>query len=364
MKISNYISSTIFLSLMTLVISAFFIPMFAKAADTPSCVLLVSTSAGIYAKSGESEVMQVIGDPLKIFWLSSSVDRAENKSGSPIPIFGQTIKNPKSLTNYSYTFIKGSNETKCSVAVHPVTGEFNDNSLTTEKNQPIITGEASKVKEVKVEVYKISTKSLVHESEGIKVVDGKWRYEIDEKLADGQYDIVLKANEDWQLNKIDSGILTIGDVSDSNLPGTVVVQSIPLLTGGSARAGETKSLLYLHMLNVSNDPVTITGISMKQVGSASTDSILSLSATDDTNKAQGKVGSSTVSPFKSGVAKIPITLTLAPKETRLFTLKGTIANNISSDLGDSLRLEVSGVSSRSNVKGDFPIRGVTWILSN
>ncbi len=363
MKISNICSPTL-LSLIFLVLGILITPIWAEAADTPSCVLLVSTSAGIYAKSGESDVLQVIGDPLKIFWISSSVDRAENKSGTQIPIFGQTIKNPKSLTNYSYTFIKGSNETKCSVTVHPVTGGFNDDSLTTEKNQPTLIGKASKVKEVKVEVYKISTKSLVHKSDAIKVIDGEWRYEIDEKLADGQYDVILKANEDWQLNKIDSGILTVGDVSRSSLPGTIVVQSIPLLTGGLAKAGETKSLLYLHILNVSNDPVTITGISMKQVGSASTDSLLSLSATDDTNKAQGKVGGNGVSPFKSGVAKIPITLTIAPKETRLFTLKGTIVNNISSYLGDSLRIEVSGVTSRSNVKGDFPIRGVTWVLSN
>lgn len=364
MKNNKFLNLVKTLILSSLAIIFIAIPSPTQAAVNPSCVLLVSSSAGIYAESGESDVLQVIGDPLKIFWISSSADKAENKSGTRIPIFGQTIKNPKSLTNYSYTFIRGNNETKCSVVVHPVTGNFNEDSLTTTKSQPTLTGKATKIKELKLEVYKINTKSLVHESDGIKVIDGKWSYKIDESLTDGQYDVVLKANEEWQLNKIDSGILTVGDISSTNQPGTIVVQSIPLLTGGLAKAGGTVSLLYLHMLNVSNNAVTITGISMKQAGTASTDSVLSLIATDDTNKARGEVGSVGSSPFKSGVAKIPITLTLQPKETRLFTLKGRIINNLSGHIGDSLRLVVSGVSSRSNIKGDFPIRGVTWVLSN
>jgi len=334
------------------------------ATPAPSCVLLVTTSAGIYAETGTSEALQVVGDPLKFFWLSSNASKVENKNGTSLPTFGVTTKNPKSKTTYTYTFFNGNKSIECEIIVHPVKGSIDEKSLTTISKEPTITGKATNLKEVKLEFYKVGTKNKVHESGAVKVSGGAWKYVVDKSLSDGQYDMVLKANEDWRLNTITTEVLSIGKISQENFSGTVVVQVIPLLSGGSAKAGNTVNLLYLQMLNVSNDPVTITGIKMEQNGTAAVGSVLSLMATDDTNKATGQVGSAGVSPFKSGVATIPITITLQPNETRLFTLKATLASNLSSHIGDTLKLEVTGVNSRSNIKGTFPIRGVTWTLSN
>lgn len=336
----------------------------AATAPDPDCVLLVQSSAGIYAGTGQTEALQVVGDPVKIFWLSSNATKAENKNGTKVPIFGLTYKNPKSDTTYTYTFKNNEKEVDCGVVIHPVKGSIDTDSLVTDSKKPTLSGKATNLKEVKLSIYKVGTKTLVYESDDVEVSGGSWEHEVDESLSDGQYDVVLKANDDWKLNQITKQVLSVGDVSQINLPGTIVVQPIPLLSGGNAKGGAKINLLYLQMINVSNDPVTITGIKLKQTGTASTDSILSLMATDDTNVARTEIGSLNNSPFSSQMATIPITLTLKPKETRLFTLNTTLKSNISSYIGDTIKLEVIGVNSRSSIKGDFPIRGVSWLLNN
>lgn len=354
---------TLFLSL-TLT-ALYFIPFTTQAAyEGPVCVLWVQTTSGSFVAAGESEVLVNKGDDVEIFWFSVNATEAKDINGDRIPLTGRSVKSPTSKTTYSYTFSKGTREFECSVAVYPVEGKVTASTLSSRSHTPTISGTAKNTKTVSFEVLKFGSKSVVYKSGAVNVVDGVWNHKVTDSILDGSYSLVLHGSDELKLNTISKQALTIGTLTtpDSSMS-TVVVQPIPLLVGGVAKRNQTVGLSYLQLLNVGLQPVTITGIKMKQTGTASTDTIVRLMATDDTELHTGQVGTIGTSPFKSGEALIPITLTLKPKETRLMTLKALLVGDLSNDVGDTLKLQVSGVNSRSSVKGTFPIRGVTWTLA-
>ncbi len=341
-----------------------FMPATTHAAYTkPVCILLLQTTAGTVAGPGEMDVMLNKGDDLKILWLSVNATKAENKNGDNLPLSGRTVKVPTKKTTYSYTFSKGANEVTCAVTVYPTEGHITASTLSSLKKTPTLSGTVDGTDTVSFEIFKDGSKTSVYESDEIEVVDGEWEHTVTKTLANGSYDLVFSGNDQLKLNTISKRTLTIGTVAPSDAGATtIVVQSIPLLVGGVAKKNQTVGLSYLQVLNVGLKPATITGIRVKQTGTASTDAVLSLTAIDDTELAKGQVGKEGDSPFDSDEALIPITLTLKSKETRLFTLKAIMADDVSDYVGDTLKLVVAGVDSRSGVKGTFPIKGVTWTI--
>jgi FlaG/FlaF family flagellin (archaellin) len=341
------------------------IPSTSHAAYTgPVCVLWTQTSSGSIVAAGESEVMLNMGEDITMYWVSVNATAAENGNGERIPVSGKSVKSPTKKTTYTYTFSKGTREFECSVVVHPVEASVKKSTLSTESTKPTISGTAKSTKTVSFEVFKAGTKKPVYESETIKVIDGVWKHKVEDSLPKGTYSLVLYGSDDLKLNTISKETLTIGSAADvSSGASTIVVQPIPLLSGGTVKKNQTVSLLYLQVLNVGLQPVTVTGIKMKQTGTAAENTIVTLMAVDDTELHKGQVGKIGTSPFKSGEALIPITLTIKPKETRLFTLKALLGGDVSDDVGDTLKLVVSGMESQSSVKATFPIKGVTWTIA-
>ena len=342
------------------------IPSTTQAAYTgPVCVLWTQTSSGSIVAAGESEVMLNKGEDITMYWVSVNSTSAEDGDGKKIPVSGKSVMSPTKKTTYTYTFSRGSREFECSVVVHPVDASVTKSTLTTASTKPTISGTAKDTKTVSFEVFKAGAKKAVYESETIKVTDGKWKHKVTDTLPKGSYSFVLYGSDELKLNTISKQTLTIGSaVAADTGASTMVVQSIPLLSGGLAKKNQTIGLSYLQVLNVGLQPVTVTGIKVKQTGTASTDAITSLIAVDDTEIHKVQVGNVGQSPFTSDdEALIPITLTIKPKETRLFTLKALMGTDLSDYSGDTLKLVVSGVESRSAVKGTFPIKGVTWTIA-
>jgi hypothetical protein len=348
-----------------MLVSVLGMPLVTQAAYTgPVCILWTQTSSGSVVAVGESEVMLHRGEDVTIYWLSANATAAENGTGKNIPVSGKVTASPTKKTTYTYTFSRGSREVECSVVVYPVEGSVKKSTLSSESTRPTITGTAKDTKTVSFEVFKTGVTKPVYESEAIKVVDGTWKHKVTDTLPKGAYSLVLYGSNDLKLNTISKQTLTIGSSVQSESTGsTIVVQPIPLLTGGVAKENQTITLSYLQILNVGLQPVTVTGIKLKQTGSADTDAIVSLIAVDDTEVYKKQVGNVGQSPFVSGEALIPITLTIQPKETRLFTLKALLGTDLSDYSGDTVKLVVSGVESRSSVKGTFPIKGVTWTIA-
>lgn len=148
---------------------------------------------------------------------------------------------------------------------------------------------------------------------------------------------------------------------------TLAVQSIPLLFGGTARAGESVPISYLQITNVGGECALLTGFWVKQKGSAHTDSVVGLSTVDDKGGSRGLVGGTvgtTTSPFQNNVALAPTNAFFAPGQMRLFTIKAIMARDVTLYVGTQLMIDAESIETTASVKGQFPIRGTTWTIAN
>lgn len=140
---------------------------------------------------------------------------------------------------------------------------------------------------------------------------------------------------------------------------TLVVSSVPLLQGGTAKANASVPISYLQITNVGNEPAYLRGFWVKQNGTAPTASVVTLTTIDDQG---GSQGASLSLPFNNGSAFAPTGAMFAPGQMRLFTIKAVIASNISAYIGTQLMIDVSSIDTNAKASGAFPIRGTTWTL--
>jgi len=144
---------------------------------------------------------------------------------------------------------------------------------------------------------------------------------------------------------------------------TLVVGGIPLLTGGTVRAGGTVSISFLQITNVGSEGALLTGFLIKQNGSADMNAVIGLSTVDDKGGSRGLVGGTEGStPFKNKTALAPTDAYFAPGEMKLFTIKATVARDVTLYSGTNLMIDVTGLETTASVVGSFPIRGTTWTI--
>jgi hypothetical protein len=154
--------------------------------------------------------------------------------------------------------------------------------------------------------------------------------------------------------------------TESNTVGTttLAVQSIPLLVGGTVHAGQSVPISYLQITNIGKEGALLKGFWVKQNGSASTTSVTGLSTVDDKGGSRGFSGGLEWStPFKNGLAFAPTEAFFAPGQMKLFTIKAVMTNAVSMYVGTQLMIDVSSIETTATVKGQFPIRGTTWTIS-
>jgi hypothetical protein len=145
---------------------------------------------------------------------------------------------------------------------------------------------------------------------------------------------------------------------------TLAVGSIPLLSGGFVTAGEAVPISYLEITNVGTSSARLTGFWIIQNGTASSEVVVGLSTVDDKGGSRGFVaGTATSTLFKNGYAFAPTDAYFEPGQLRLFTIKATLAPNISESVGKTLMIDVSGVEASATLHASFPIRGTTWTIS-
>jgi hypothetical protein len=145
---------------------------------------------------------------------------------------------------------------------------------------------------------------------------------------------------------------------------TLAIQKIPLLRGGIVRAGTSVALSYLQITNVGVEGALLKGFWVKQNGSAPGESIKSLSTVDDKGGSRGSAGGTeTTTLFKDGIAFAPTDAFFAPGQMRLFTIKATLARDVTAYVGMQLMIDVSSVDTMAAVQGEFPIRGTTWTIA-
>jgi len=85
---------------------------------------------------------------------------------------------------------------------------------------------------------------------------------------------------------------------------------------------------------------------------------------DDKGASRGSSGGSEGSViFKDGIAFAPTDAIIEPGKTKLFTIKATVSTN-SAYIGGQLKIDVTSIDTTASQKGNFPIAGTTWTITN
>jgi len=146
---------------------------------------------------------------------------------------------------------------------------------------------------------------------------------------------------------------------------TLSVRKVPLLVGGTVHAGEAVPVSYMQITNVGDEGALVTGFWIVQNGSAPVASVIGLSTVDDKGVIRDVTGGTEgATPFQNGMAFAPTNAFFAPGQTRLFTIKALMTQNVSSYIGMQLMIEVASVKTTAETKSQqFPIRGTTWTIA-
>lgn len=245
----------------------------------------------------------------------------------------------------------------CLVAFAPTTYaaggsyEIDQETLATESSKPTITGTSEEVSKIRLEVYKEDSSKRLFKSKEIRTKDDEWSVRITKKLSDGTYTVNVYGDKE----KLGTETLVVGD--DAGIGGTFSVNSIPLLAGGTTRAGMTAPVAYLQVRNSSAASTTITAFNMTQTGSADPSIVTTLEVVDDRGKTRWHT---TGLPWTNKTAPAGLDYTLAPGEMRLYTVKAMLAPSAASQSGKTLTLDVSSVTSNGRLSASLPIRGTVW----
>lgn len=350
------------------------VPFFASAATSsqPTCSLTVTTPTEEVVVRGNKKESVAIdsGDSAVLKWESTRATKAIDIEGDSVALSGIATTSPKKTTTHSYTFISGTRKVTCGVTVYIVSGSIKDSSLTTTSPKPTLSGTVTGTKSVQITVYKEGSAKKVYTSKVIKARNDAWKTRISKKLSDGTYNVYVSGAKEIDFNVIATGTLRVGTdtkhpiKNDNTSESTLYVSVVPLLVGGTVHTGASVPVSYLQLENVGKEQTTIKGFWLKQNGSASTKSVIGFTATDDLEIAHGSVGGvEGTTPFNNGRVFVPITMTFAPGQMRLATIKAILTNNISSHVGTQLKIDVESVESNAQEKGTFPIRGTTWTIT-
>ncbi|QQR82780.1 hypothetical protein IPJ70_01575 [Candidatus Campbellbacteria bacterium] len=158
--------------------------------------------------------------------------------------------------------------------------------------------------------------------------------------------------------------LQAAQVGASTGVSTLIIESVPLLSGGTAHAGTSVPVSYLYIRHTGKENAKLEGFWVKQNGSASTKAVIGFTSVDDKEIVHGSIGGNEgTAPFKDGSAFVPMNITFTPRQERLFTIRAVLTDDVSSYTGTQLKIDVTGIESNAQEKGTFPIRGTTWTIA-
>lgn len=321
-------------------------PSLASAATKkPTCELTVTTPAGKTTVRDEKTIAVTSGDVVTLAWDTKNASKVLAGKAEVDSEGSETVTVTKTETR-TYTVSSGKKKETCEVTFAVTSASLATTALSTKDKK--LSGAADGTKEVKIYVTKDGKK--IYTSKDLKVKKGKWSTTMKKALPEGTYTVEIRGDKVGTLLKTS---MTVGNVASG---GSVSASLVPLLMGGTARAGEAAPVFYLKLVNIGKTPATITGVTMRQSGSAPTQAISHLTIIDEKG---GSSGSSGTNAFKNGTARIPTNAVLAPGEMRLFTIRAVMAPSVIAYLGTQVALELTGVDAAGGVSGRFPIRGTT-----
>lgn len=236
---------------------------------------------------------------------------------------------------------------------------FDTETLTSTKEKPKLSGEAD-LKSVRILIENEDGKRLFRSKE-LKVRDDAWKVTVTKKLKPGNYEATILDGKGK--TEIASSSLTILDKnaksSTAKKGGALSVSALPLLVGGNALPNASVPVAYIKVANPSKEIAYIDGFTLKQNGSANTDSVIGFATSDDKGGSRATITDPKL--FKNGSAFVPLKTEVAPGQVRIFTIKALVNGN-GAQAGKQLMLDVASINTGAKLTAVFPLRGVTWNL--
>jgi len=361
MKKSNVINH-----LMLLTVLGFLLPHVTLAAQkSPTCALTATIEGNELKLKNKSTLLLHKGIELKIAWTSQNTRSAYDNRSDTIETSGYATSTVTRNEVHKYTFRNNQKKVDCEFRVKTASGVITTTRLDRISIKSVIEGTFKSQRRVLIELQKVGSTNVVYKSAYKTVRGNRWSIKLPSKLTDGDYIVTLRGDSKAAYNILATSSLQIGDpmITTTSQPSSLVVQVVPLLLGGTARAGVTVPIIYLQLINIGSATATLSGFTLRQNGNATTNSIVGLSVADDTGLYKNSVGT-LAQPivFVNNEATVPILANIAPKETRLYTLKASTLPGNYLNVGKQLKLDVIGVAPAPLVRATFPIIGTTWTV--
>lgn len=353
-------------------VSAFPIPTFARS--TVSCELYQRVDGKDMALKDDAMIVGKEGETIVLTWKSSGATKATDQKRREVDLNGSATLTVRSTSqDVAYTFRNKSERVTCGATIASLSADINERVLRKSKTRPIISGTASGVSSVRIVLAEEGSSTSSYDRT-VRVSRGKWKTSSIRGLDAGTYTIsVYAAGKNIQGSAaplLDSVTFRYGKESSrsssrntttgtARSKGSLFVSSIPLLAGGTTSSGQTIPVSYLQVQNSGTEPVTLSSIQLKQTGTLGAANVSALSVFDDQGFERGRTGAG--APFRDAVGSVPVTLTIAPGEMRLLTIKASLSPQAVPGL--SLHLVVSDLTTAGTLRASLPLPGATWTIT-
>lgn len=331
------------------------------AGSDPVCSLYTIHNGAISITQSEATIKVQKNEIVGLLWNGVNAATAVDSDNNTVALLGFKILTPTRDATYAYTFNDGNKKVTCRVNLEIISGSLAINEKVKSGEKILLSGRAEGVEKVVVVVYPVGSATASYTTKSLVVKNNKFSFKMPKALPDGAYRIALHTTASTTVVLATSTVV-IGKAAPATLT-TLVVQKVPLLSGGTVKVGSGVAVAYLQVINVGSAPARINSFSFGQIGNAPAAIMAGVSITDELGVARGSAGNMlSGTPFVGTTVTVPVVAVLAPKESRLFTVRAVVASTAAASIGQTISLALLSLSADARIGSTLPLYSVTWTV--
>jgi hypothetical protein len=347
-----------FLVMGALVVTA---PSTEAATNDPACMLYLIHNGQVSETKSEISVQVAKNDFIGLIWYGMNVTAAVNNDAKTVPTLGAQINLPTRDESYSYTFSNGTQDVTCSLDIEVISGSVANKSTAKSDEKFTLTGNVEGVSKAVSAFYVPGATTPAYTTKAVTLKSEKFTFKMPKALPDNTYRIMLQTTDAKPI-VLATSTITVGKPKPVAQT-TLVVQTVPLLSGGVVKVGQGVAVAYLQVINVGITPAQLTEFVFNQVGTAPATTIVGVSINDELGLSKGSVGNMVSgTPFVGTRVAVPVPVTLAAKESRLFTVRAVVGANATAHIGQTMSLSLQSITGNAKIQSIMPVNGVTWTI--
>lgn len=356
-------SAVLTLMLPMLVLGAFLVaaPSVEAATVDPACTLYIIHNGQVSETKSEITIPVAKNDFIGLIWYGMNVSSAVDSDAKTVPTLGAQIILPTSDESYAYTFSNGTKNVTCSLDIEVISGSVSNKSTAKSDEKFALTGKVEGVSKAVLAFYGPGATTPVYTTNAVTIKNKKFTFKMPKALRDDTYRIVLQTT-DVKPIVLATSTITVGKPKPVAQT-TLVVQTVPLLSGGVVKVGRGVAVAYLQVINVGTTPAQLTEFVFNQVGTAPTTAIAGVSINDELGLSKGSVGNMVSgTPFVGSKVVVPVPVTLAAKESRLFTVRAVVGANAVANIGQTMSISLQSITGNTKIQSIMPVNSVIWTI--